>query len=246
MLAYCLLALITSLPCPHSVSSGFNSGERFGSHNNVIPATAHNDAWAVWLDPRPATAPHANPDTSTATRPRTPESHRCVPSAVARTAAPRYAGSSPQRSPAAHCGRSARRRPLLRVGTKPPATAERAAGRFHPVPAPHCEAAESGFAAESVVFSRAGDLVPGRTAVASTHSPAAAGRGEWCCRRSRGRYGVATPPGAKARSSSPEDSRVLAASNPTTLEQSVLVVLPAWRSPLTSSSARAAAEPGPR
>src|SRR5436190_2064410 len=48
MAAYCLLALITSLPCPHSASIGFNFGDRFGSHSNVTPSTARNDAWAVW------------------------------------------------------------------------------------------------------------------------------------------------------------------------------------------------------
>jgi hypothetical protein len=48
MVAYCLLALITSFPCPHSVSIGFSFGDRFGSHNSVIPSAARWDACAVW------------------------------------------------------------------------------------------------------------------------------------------------------------------------------------------------------
>jgi hypothetical protein len=44
---YCLLALITSLPCPHSVSIGFNFGDRFGNHSKVIPSAACIEARAV-------------------------------------------------------------------------------------------------------------------------------------------------------------------------------------------------------
>ena len=45
---YCLLALMTSFPCPHSVSIGFSFGARFGSHRSVIPSAAPSEAWAVW------------------------------------------------------------------------------------------------------------------------------------------------------------------------------------------------------
>src|SRR5512142_502912 len=48
MVAYCLLALITSLPCPHRVSIGFNCGDRFGNHNSVIPSASRREALAVW------------------------------------------------------------------------------------------------------------------------------------------------------------------------------------------------------
>jgi hypothetical protein len=48
MPAYCLLALTTSFPAPHSGSIGFNFGDRFGSHNSVIPSTACREARAVW------------------------------------------------------------------------------------------------------------------------------------------------------------------------------------------------------
>src|SRR5512135_1090666 len=48
MVAYCLLALIASLPCPHRVSIGFNFGDRFGNHNSVIPSASRREALAVW------------------------------------------------------------------------------------------------------------------------------------------------------------------------------------------------------
>jgi hypothetical protein len=38
----------TSFPSPHSASSGFNFGDRFGSHSSVIPSTAPREARAVW------------------------------------------------------------------------------------------------------------------------------------------------------------------------------------------------------
>ena len=48
MVVYCLLALTTSLPCPHRVSIGFNFGDRFGNHNSVIPSASRREALAVW------------------------------------------------------------------------------------------------------------------------------------------------------------------------------------------------------
>src|SRR5512142_621646 len=42
---YCLFALTMSLPWPHKVSIGLNSGDRFGSHSSVIPSAACNDAF---------------------------------------------------------------------------------------------------------------------------------------------------------------------------------------------------------
>ena len=35
------------LALPHNVSIGFNFGDRFGSHNSVIPSVSRRDAFAV-------------------------------------------------------------------------------------------------------------------------------------------------------------------------------------------------------
>src|SRR3954465_8518073 len=53
MVAYFLLALTPSLPCPHRVSIGFNFGDRFGSHNSVIPSGLRRQAFAMWRGASP-------------------------------------------------------------------------------------------------------------------------------------------------------------------------------------------------